>query len=178
MIRFLIYALLNILWLIICYLLNPVVVLFSNNLGEYPKRLSWFVTHDNWADGDMEHNKRHPGNSWLAMYWRRVTWLYRNTGYGFRYNVLGYNLPSKINLTIKGNEKITSSSPAIEGYCFCYDKSKPLYSRGFMIYVVKTYKIPFAPRLGIRIYMGWKFMGFKEGRKMLAWHFNPFRKIG
>ena len=178
MIRFIFYAVLNILWSVVCHILNPFVVLFGDKEGNLPNWLLWFSTHDNPLDGDKDHLERNKGDKWYQVYLRRIKWLYRNTGYYFRYYVLGYDLPSRDKLIIKGNENIRSTYPAIEGWCFSYDASKNILSRGWMLYVVKSYGIPFVPRLGIRIYLGWKFMGFAEGQKMLAWHISPFRMIG
>ena len=179
MIRYLLIVPINIIWMLICFILNPFVVLFSDKEGNYPKWLIWFSTHDNSADGDKDHQVRCPGDRLYQIYYRRVRWLYRNKGYYFRYHVLGYNSPGRENMIIKGNENIRNTPhPPEEGFCFAYDKSKNILTRGWMLYVIKRYGFSRFPKLGVRIYLGWKFMGFKEGQKMFAWHFSPWKSIG
>ncbi len=57
-----------------------------------PKWLWWFQTPDNPIDGDAGHLARW-GDSmepW-PRYVRRVAWLWRNCGYGFNINVIGFH---------------------------------------------------------------------------------------
>lgn len=44
------YLILDILFTLICYVTNPIVVLFSNEHGELPYSLRWWQTYDNCID--------------------------------------------------------------------------------------------------------------------------------
>lgn len=44
------YLILDILFTLICYVTNPVVILFSNEHGELPYSLRWWQTYDNCID--------------------------------------------------------------------------------------------------------------------------------
>lgn len=167
MIKYLFLCIIDTVFTLLCYLLNPIVVLFANKEGYLPRPLSWFGTHDNSLDGDSGWKEKLP---WITnTYLRRVLWLYRNAGYSFSYNICGYDLINE-NIVIKGDKTIRNRpSPAKSGYCIAWDKSKNIFVRGWMIYLVYGYG-----NRCIRLYLGWKFMGFETGRKMLAFHFNPF----
>ena len=158
---------------LLCYILNPLVVLFADKDGNLPVYLKYFGTHDNTLDGDEGWRSKLPWLDWqnnkLHRYVKRVLWLYRNTGYGFSYYVSGYDLDAST-VVVSGDPTIRNRPyPAQSGWCFAYDKSKPILWRGWMLYVVYGY----GSRC-VRLYLGWKFMGFTSGRKMLAFHFNPF----
>ena len=52
MIKYLLYCILEIIFTIIAYLTNPIVVLFANEVGELPDIFRWWA---NWDDGlDVE----------------------------------------------------------------------------------------------------------------------------
>ena len=47
-VKWLIFAILDLLWTIICYLTNPIIVLFATETGELPSIMYWWA---NWDDG-------------------------------------------------------------------------------------------------------------------------------
>ena len=60
--------------------------LFANKDGWLPKRLYWFQTFDasldwGWQGGTFEAS--------VSQHWDRTRWLFRNSGYGFSYFVMG-----------------------------------------------------------------------------------------
>ena len=61
-------------------LLCPVLPLFADDEGYLPEWLWWFQTPFDTLDGDNGSWERHPGTGTLQTYWRRVCWLWRNTG--------------------------------------------------------------------------------------------------
>lgn len=46
------YVVLDIIFMIICYITNPIVVLFADEYGNLPKWLKWWQTYDNCLDID------------------------------------------------------------------------------------------------------------------------------
>ena len=48
MIKWLLYCIVDILFNLICYITNPIVILFANEVGELPDILRWWA---NWDDG-------------------------------------------------------------------------------------------------------------------------------
>lgn len=71
---------------IVCWLfVNWWAPLFADKDGWLPKWLSWVQTFDDTLDAG-KRDGLYPN---MSTYWARVFWLYRNTGYGFSYWVLG-----------------------------------------------------------------------------------------
>ena len=172
MLKYLFYLIFDVLFMVICYIINPVVALFANSAGYLPFYLSWFGTHDNPIDGDAYFQSKYPGNSKWKQYRRRVLWLYRNTGYTFRYNVLGYTIDAAN--YIKYDHLYKNFNGSDHGWLFAYDKSMPWYLRGWSFYM----QLPYGTfDYGIRIYIGWKFKGLSSGRKMFAHSINPFYPV-
>lgn len=86
------------------FLLNWLVVLAANNEGYLPAWLKWFQTFDASLDQGMLARRREVadglgGDTWAAFnpypqttfdtYKNRALWLFRNSGYGFDYYLLG-----------------------------------------------------------------------------------------
>jgi hypothetical protein len=166
----------HILFEIICHIFNPIVVLFADEEGNLPNWLKWFQTHDSVLD-KPDARVAELWGSWLCYketdsyliyilkrYVRRVFWLYRNTGYGFRYYVLGYSFnPSLI--------KVKTISKY--GLDFRYDSnpSKNLWNRGWGLYIDYTY----CSRFRLNVYVGWKMKSMIiDNRTMYAYRINPF----
>jgi hypothetical protein len=89
-------ACISIFFMILTYVLAPLLTLFSNSYGILPKYLYWFQTFDNTLDagwkiqgnyGTYLQNGLVPTGFTLYKY--RVFWLWRNPGYGFDYWPLG-----------------------------------------------------------------------------------------
>lgn len=47
-VKWIIFAILDLLWTIICYITNPIIVLFATECGELPEIMKWWA---NWDDG-------------------------------------------------------------------------------------------------------------------------------
>jgi hypothetical protein len=186
--RYLFYVLINIPFDILCYFLNPIVVLFADKDGYLPKWLYWFQTHDHSLDLEPDFIAakwpllvdRPEWPNWMRSilkYLRRVTWLYRNTGYAFAYDVLGYDIDGK-NLVIYGDNTIGDLHPGKSGYFFCYDKSRSIWTRGWCLYVIYRYG---ASGHCLRMYLGWKMVAISKNlnreKVMLAMHINPFMRF-
>ena len=205
MIPYIFYCILDILFTLVCYLTNPIVVLFADECGELPHSLRYWQTWDNPLDIDWmvyEHhvpkfaeydfNKHYTyTNEWdaeevigkhkgfvtikdpnFSLYERfqryvcRCTWLYRNTGYGFSYEVTGRDIDGAKVITVTdvknaekneywGHYKNLLTEP------FCYKLSK------------KRNK-----KYSWKVFLGWKFQRIKStesGHYMLVLDINPFK---
>lgn len=186
---------------IVCYITNPIVVLFADSKGELPPIFKWWQTHDNTLDIEWviseeivpkflryAFNKHYiyhyeeKGDGFMRAgyvdlidphftlkeriqrYFCRLYWLYRNTAYGFAYNVCGRDFlldKAIINYDYgKGNRGFYAKASNIWGY-----------------YLEKQYYKNFY----VRVYLGWKIKGclnYKHtNRAMIALFFSPFRKI-
>ena len=135
-------------------LLTPVVVLFASDDGWLPEWLSWFQTPDNSLDGDRGHKERW-GTSTEAWptYVRRVAWLWRNCGYGFNINVIGFKHQEGDVKEVIGDEAVGDKT-GVSGTC-----RWKVFREGklvcFQIYYVKHYKI-FGHWKCVRAGCGWK----------------------
>lgn len=141
------YLILDIMFTLICYVTNPVVILFSNEHGELPYPLRWWQTYDNCIDiphtinsgvpklfrYDFDKHYKYtpefknkyvmkPGyveildpnfTVWekIQRYICRNVWLYRNTAYGFSYEVCGrYVLADKVKTYVDYNYAKTTNA--------------------------------------------------------------------
>lgn len=87
---------------ILSMVLALVLPMFASSDGWLPRWLWWFQTADNSLNGD---GNREAGTGWKGAHWQfryelptwlctyvgRVGWLLRNPGYGFDFDVLGFN---------------------------------------------------------------------------------------
>ena len=176
------YAPINLLFMVICYILNPLVVLFADSGGNLPRWLSWFQTPDSILDKSPKWVAENwpmlvikdDWQSWrkyLYKYLQRVAWLYRNTGYGFSCSVLRYK-GSMENLIVRGIPKPGELNP---GFWFAYDETVSLWRRGWCIY--GYYRYSQSSKWYLRVYLGWKFHNSGITQRMFALHINPFRRL-
>lgn len=95
----------------------------------------------------------------IQRYFCRLVWMYRNTGYGFSYEVAGVNV-----------ESVTKYAD----YSKNGNRNK-LYTadNAYML----RYEQDYSDTRKIRIWFGWK-IDDVPARCMLALYFNPFRKKG
>jgi hypothetical protein len=108
----------------------------------------------------------------VQRYFCRLAWLYRNTAYGFSYEICGRDvLPTNIVLkkhvvTIDERDEVTLS----------YDKTTSFFNRVWKIYICKPW---FFNIFYIRIYLGWKMTDDNTLTNVehdsIAFFFNPFR---
>lgn len=195
------YLILDILFTLICYVTNPIVVLFSNEYGELPYSLRWWQTYDNCIDiphtinsgvpklfrydfdkhykytpefkkirheagicRDIRPEFYHVGK--IQRYVCRNVWLYRNTAYGFSYEVCGrYVLADRIKVYVNYNNAENDQC-----YIGVVNDNRMILNRTWSIFYTKKYCKWFY----LRIYLGWKFKG-TAGQSMIAFHINPFR---
>lgn len=173
--RYALLVVVSILGDLLNYFLAPVVVLFASDAGWLPRWLWWFQTPDNSLDGDGGWQREHrpfliETKAWQR-WWNRTRWLYRNSMYGFAIDVLGAKTRPGDRLVIEGNPAV-SNRPLVNGGVFrtLYRAGKPIY---FQFYYIKAWS---ATRC-VRINLGWKLWGFKEGESIncqLTHSPNPF----
>ena len=200
------FALLDFLFSLICYITNPIVVLFADEYGNLPHILRWWQTYDNCLDVEWmisednvpdifkyDFNKHYiyhledkhtepivPGyveiidpnftiKERIQRYFCRLAWLYRNTGYGFAYEVTGRDY--EIAKIIKHVSYKVSSEDECKVYTLDDDRDFP--NKTFKIYYCK----PWCKWFYLRIYLGWKVTepDAKISRAMTALYLWPFR---
>lgn len=196
------YLILDIMFTLICYVTNPVVILFSNEHGELPYHLRWWQTYDNCIDiphtinsgvpklfrYDFDKHYKYtpefknkyamkPGyveildpnfTVWekIQRYFCRNVWLYRNTAYGFSYEVCGrYVFADKVKTYVDYNYAENDKC-----YIAVVNDNRIFLNKTWSIFYTKKYCKWFY----LRIYLGWKFKG-TAGQSMIAFHINPFR---
>lgn len=196
------YLILDILFTLICYVTNPVVILFSNEHGELPYSLRWWQTYDNCIDiphtinsgvpklfrYDFDKHYKYtpefknkyamkPGYveildpnftvlEKIQRYFCRNVWLYRNTAYGFSYEVCGrYVFADKVKTYVDYNYAENDKC-----YIAVVNDNRIFLNKTWSIFYTKKYCKWFY----LRIYLGWKFKG-TAGQSMIAFHINPFR---
>lgn len=181
--RYILYVVVNILFDLFAYAFSWAVPFFADKAGHVPAWLSWFTTHDHPSldMGDEWNREKWPliYNSglpvWLKTYLYRVTWLYRNTGYGFAYDVLGAYVDPKT-VAVKGDLWVTNIGPyARSGWAFCWDTSRSIWTRPWVLSAVYQYG---KSARCLSVFLGWKFTGHVQnmtpGRAMLAMRISPY----
>lgn len=208
MISWLFFAIIDFSFSLICYVTNPIVILFADEYGNLPRILRWWQTYDNCLDIDWmiyegnvlpifryDFNKHYiyhleqksqepiiPGyveiidpnftiKERIQRYFCRLTWLYRNTGYGFAYEVTGrdYEMDKVVKHVDYNNSKVD------ECHIYTVEDGKGFPNKTFRFYYTKQWCKWFY----IRIYLGWKVTNTssKYSRAMTALFFNPFRMV-
>ena len=185
-------VILNFLFMIICYVFNPIVALFAGEDGNLPHCLRWFQTQDQSLDNDPEWvEKTWPllaykqSDSKVLHYikrWaQRTRWMYRNTGYTFAYEVVGYKAVAS-KLTYKGDNPFDDFHHT--SYMLIWEKDEPIWTRHWCLRANIAYLDNNQEYGYLRIFLGWKIGGMVENPNspdtqcMLAMHINPFRNIG
>lgn len=113
MMRWILYLLLYIPVQLFAYLITPLLPLFATsrmgpidnanaqaNEPRLPNWLSWFMTPDNSLYGDANWK----ANNYYTKHWAMVAWLYRNSLYGFKWNVLA--MPIQTERAVVGDPAI------------------------------------------------------------------------
>ena len=98
----------------------------------------------------------------VQRYFCRLAWLYRNTGYGFSYEVTG--------VSINGADIIKTQDISTSDYRYMV-----YYTEN---YFMIRYEKPWCKWFKWRIFLGWKMQDVKSNevkRCMLALYINPFR---
>lgn len=167
---------LNLVFSVLAVMLAPILPLLCRDDGTLPEWLSWFGTFDAphlVFDGSGEISADFADNKWpfltnidppwLKLYLQRVFWLARNAGYGFAYDVCGYEY------SVHTFQWVVDYSVDDEFFQFGYDAD----GYGWKLFFFLRY--PFFDKLGLRVYLGWKVAKGTSGRAMLAMCVNPFR---
>lgn len=199
---YLFYLIINIIFDLICYITNPIVILFANEYGELPYKLRWWQTYDNCIDVpytvntgvpkvfryDFEkHYKYTPEHKngyfmkpgfveildphftlieKIQRYICRNFWLYRNTGYGFAYEVCGrYVIRTDVKEYVNYNNAKNDAC-----YLAIVNDGRAFFNKTWSVYYCKKWCKLFY----LRIYLGWEIKG-TFGQSMIAFHINPFR---
>lgn len=108
----------------------------------------------------------------IQRYFCRLMWMYRNTAYGFSYEVLS-KAPYVHNLEVVKSYFYFSD----DQLSFVRDKTSKWYDPTFKIY----YKKPWCKFFYLRVYLGWKLTDDlitdkdSKNKAMLALYINPFR---
>lgn len=196
---------LELLAMIVAYATNWLVVFFCDEHGWLPKCLKWWQTYDNCLDVEwmitegivpkcFRYNyKKHyvyhyeykdgevmiPGYVELInadftfkeraqRYFCRVLWLYRNSNYGFSYYVNGRDVDGAKNI-VKKDIKEPNNEQWISYIPNC------LWNITWSVFYCKQYCRWFR----LRIYIGWKLKGIRNGKQrcMLAISVNPFKGL-
>lgn len=156
------------------YFLAPFVVPFASDSGWLPDWLSWFQTPDNSLDGDSGWRTEHW--QWIkSRYIRRVLWLYRNSMYGFKIDILGVQLGQYFYYQHKGNQSV-SDNPYTPGWVYRTIKTADDGQIAFQFYLI----VPTLSGKCLRAGAGWKLWQHpKKGDRMqLFLTFNPVKSRG
>ena len=102
----------------------------------------------------------------VQRYFCRLWWLYRNTGYGFAYEVCGRDYDKYDVKTYRNYE----NSKQDACYIGIVKDNRNVFTKTWSFYYCNKY----CKWVYIRIYLGWKIKGL-SGRAMIAFHINPFR---
>lgn len=78
-------AIASLVFMLLTWLLAPLLALTSSPTGYLPLWLSWFQTFDASMDEGRQPQYGFTGSDW----WVRTRWLWRNPGYTFDYDPLG-----------------------------------------------------------------------------------------
>lgn len=171
-------ALLSLLAKVLNYPLALILPVFASEDGYLPKVLSWFQTPDNSLDGDTGWKEEHW--QWryklpltLAIYVGRVGWLWRNSLYGFKIDVLGFEVKEDFDFRWIGNKDV-SDRPLSRGYVYRKVVNKD-GTRAFQFYLIYPYSFTEEKRC-LRLMFGWKlWQNPTEGNKQLALSIMPWK---
>lgn len=157
----------------ICNLfLAPFVVLFVDNDGWLPKWLWWFQTPDNPLSAQVQDRWFPEHDTPLKRWINNVSWMYRNSMYGFSESILGFTIEEGFTYLCIGDENV-GNKPLHEGSVRRY-----LTSGGktyWQWYYIKAWG-PAKYQRCIRINLGWKLWGSRSigQKKSIVCSFNPF----
>jgi hypothetical protein len=103
----------------------------------------------------------------IQRYFCRLYWLYRNTAYGFSYEITGRDINGTKMAIIRNNSDEDWLS---------YDDTVGIWNRTWVLY----YNKPWCSKFKLRVYLGWKGKGLSSTdtkRCMLALFVSPFRNV-
>lgn len=98
----------------------------------------------------------------IQRYFCRLAWLYRNTGYGFSYEVTG--------IDVRGTDVVKHNYEKRTGFYHLFYTS----DNGFVLRYQKTW----CKLFWLRVFIGWKMQDvdiLQSKRCMLAFYLNPFK---
>jgi len=105
----------------------------------------------------------------IQRYFCRLAWMYRNTAYGFSYEVNGrYVCGGLMSILVDDNEDGNRVWISV-------DNGKSIFTRTWCVYIKKNW----CKHFYIKVFLGWKCQGMYTGdnqRCMFACNINPFRK--
>lgn len=188
-IRFTLLFILDLIVNLVGYLLiNWWVPALADPVGNLPRRLRWFQTHDATLDGVGVGGGIEPrfirATAWLrgdtgepknaaCRFLCRVLWLYRNNAYGFAYAVLG--APGPFSLAMwEGNPAATNRAPAVAGECFQVWRSSADGKEYFRYWLVR----PWGFGKCLEVSIGWKISANSQRAQLVcrAWPFRSFEQ--
>jgi hypothetical protein len=152
-IKYILFAIVQLLIDVVSFPLAPLVALFADKDGNLPKWLSLFQTYDNTLDGDDGYKAEHrffPDNANAFQVWaNRTGWLWRNPAYGFDM-LLGADVQVGDILRING-DRATGDNPFHAGLC-----TWKLYRQGKLISFQYYFVMSVSTTKCLRINAGWK----------------------
>lgn len=110
----------------------------------------------------------------VQRYFCRLAWLYRNTGYGFSYNITGCTYNTSNN--IRTEQRYFDIGKTIEFRHILNSKDNLLAYKRAIIWVLPYLNKKFK----LDIYLGWKLQEYTKPynlRAMLAFRISPFRSV-
>ena len=194
-------AILQLIFSIIAYITNPIIVLFGNREGKLPTIFKWWETPDNpldvewyvkttapsWARYDFDkHYVSHEGDTSLVMVPRWVTCIdshftikERIQRYVCRVGWLSRNTAYGFAYYVNGRDFVGANQIVLRadsgGDWLSYLRGGNILIGTWSLYIDKQW----CKWFWIRIYAGWKlkgkYQGFKD-RSMIALCFWPFRR--
>jgi hypothetical protein len=98
------------------------VMPFVSEDGWLPRWANWYQTDDNSMDGDegwgLKHRPFKVEDTSLKRYYNRCAWGCRNSMYGFKIDVLGFNLDEVREFKWVGSTERPSDRPITPGWVF------------------------------------------------------------
>lgn len=169
--RFLLLTLVNWVASFLNLFLAPVAVVFVTDEGRLPRWLHWLDTPDNPLSAQVIDRWFPAHDTPLKRWINNVSWLYRNSMYGFSEDVLGFTIEEGFSYQCIGDENV-GNKPLHEGLVRRY-----LTSGGktyWQWYYVKLWSI-FGHTFCLRANFGWKLWGAKTvgEKKSIVFSFNP-----
>ncbi len=172
MVKWFILLPLNIIVTALALLLAPVLPLFASKDGYLPKWLSWFQTPDNPLYGDERFIKTHKDS-----YWTRCLWLWRNSAYGWAWNVLAFKVQDGYTIRVIAGKKPVEGSLKSDGFYFA-KLTNPDGSSCWQLYITHHWSKTHCTKLNFG-YKIWMASEIKEGMlyPICAYTFNPVQWI-
>lgn len=185
MLKWLLFQVINIPVCLICYILNPIFVLFANEVGELPKWLKFAQTWDDSCDGAFQvscapkflrydFNSKYEEHSMLLeeynrtkyyvtlkegatfTLWERIQRYFCRLAWLTRNCSYGFSF-YVAGTTIKSSNISTVTNRKFDGFAFCGDKGSLWLNTPFTYHDSRLEFSLFGFNFYRNFYLGWKF---------------------